>query len=238
MADERRSSWSAEARRGELREVSFELIGAACAARSGQAGRWRSRSSTREPTAAARSRPRRRRRGADRDLAGREFEAHVAQRALEGLIEQRASRRSCWRGAHDRLARLRSRAWPRRRLGFASDVTAVLWDGRAAWRTRGAYGDKLIAEYDFPGKDVHVAAAARRASSPPLRRGSGARAGAGAFESTWRRRRAPSTSATARSRTATSTSPRPTSCSRSAAASRTRTTSRASRSWPRGSARR
>ena len=46
-------------------------------------------------------------------------------------------------------------------LGFASDVTALGWDGGPV-ATRGAYGDKLVAELEFPGKAVHGADAARR----------------------------------------------------------------------------
>jgi electron transfer flavoprotein alpha subunit len=39
-----------------------------------------------------------------------------------------------------------------RRLGFASDVAAIQWDGGVRAR-RGAYGDKLTAELEFPGKE-------------------------------------------------------------------------------------
>ena len=40
----------------------------------------------------------------------------------------------------------------RRGLGFASDVISLAWeDGPLAGR--GAYGDKLVAELDFPGRD-------------------------------------------------------------------------------------
>ncbi len=40
-----------------------------------------------------------------------------------------------------------------RGLGFASDVTSVAWDdGPIAGR--GAYGDKLVSELEFPGKDA------------------------------------------------------------------------------------
>ena len=41
-------------------------------------------------------------------------------------------------------------------LGFASDVTALSWEDGPIAR-RGAYGDKLVAELEFPGKDVHAA---------------------------------------------------------------------------------
>jgi electron transfer flavoprotein alpha subunit len=37
-------------------------------------------------------------------------------------------------------------------LGFASDVTALSWDGGPV-ASRGAYGDKLVAELEFPGKE-------------------------------------------------------------------------------------
>jgi electron transfer flavoprotein alpha subunit len=40
----------------------------------------------------------------------------------------------------------------RKALGFASDVTAVSWENGPV-ALRGAYGGKLVAELDFPGRD-------------------------------------------------------------------------------------
>jgi electron transfer flavoprotein alpha subunit len=144
----------AEARRGELREVSFELIGAA--AELGQQAGGRAGpvavaliDAEADQYAAALAAA-----GVDEVLTVRspapQFEAHVAQRALDALIEQ--ERPALVLAAHsiDSLGYAPAVA-AANGLGFASDVTALAWeDGPVA--SRGAYGDKLVAEYDFPGK--------------------------------------------------------------------------------------
>ena len=143
----------AETRRGELREVSLELIGAARERRRSAGGAVGGRG----------DRPRARARAAgavastawtrcSRWRRPREhFEAHVAQRALEALIESERPGAGAAR-PHDRLAGLRARRWRRARgLGFASDVTALSWDDGPVVR-RGAYGDKLDRRARVPGQ--------------------------------------------------------------------------------------
>ena len=72
------------------------------------------------------------------------------QRALEGLIDQEQPQVLLAAHSVDSLGFAPALAAVRG-LGFASDVTAVSWDeGPVA--TRGEYGDKLVADYDFPGK--------------------------------------------------------------------------------------
>ena len=76
------------------------------------------------------------------------------QRALEALLE--AERPAVVLAGHtiDTLGFVPAAA-ARLGLGFASDVTAVWWaDGPRA--RRGAYGDKLHAEVEFPGKQCTV----------------------------------------------------------------------------------
>ena len=81
------------------------------------------------------------------------FEAHVSQAALEGLIE--AHRPAIVLAGHtvDSLGFLAAVA-ARGRHGFASDVTRVSYevDGLHAWR--GDYGERLLAELDFPAKET------------------------------------------------------------------------------------
>jgi electron transfer flavoprotein alpha subunit len=142
----------AEARRGELREVSFELISAALQIKDQAGG----------PLAVAiiDGEPRRHADalgsdGVDEVLAVKspadDFEAHVVQRAVEGLIEQERPALILALHSIDALGFAPAVA-AAGGLGFASDVISVRWeDGPVA--VRGAYGDKLAAEYDFPGKD-------------------------------------------------------------------------------------
>jgi electron transfer flavoprotein alpha subunit len=79
------------------------------------------------------------------------FEAHIAARALEELIE--AERPALVLVGHtiDSMGYAPAVA-ARGRLGFASDVVALGWDGGPSAR-RGAYGDKLVDELEFPGKE-------------------------------------------------------------------------------------
>jgi electron transfer flavoprotein alpha subunit len=79
-----------------------------------------------------------------------DFEAHVAQRALEALIAAEQPELVIAAHSIDALGFVPAVA-AAGGFGFASDVTAVRWDGGPV-ATRGAYGDKLVAEYDFPGQ--------------------------------------------------------------------------------------
>ena len=145
----------AEARRGELRDVSFELIGAALEVkeRSGEAGGSVSVAiiDADAPRHASALGPE----GVDEVLTVtspvEQFEAHVAQLALEGLLERERPQLVLAAHSIDALGFAPAVA-AANGLGFASDVTALAWDGGPI-ATRGAYGDKLVAEYDFPGKE-------------------------------------------------------------------------------------
>jgi electron transfer flavoprotein alpha subunit len=146
----------AETRRGELRDVSLELVSATRAALDGAAGRV---------TVAAI--------GADADRFASElaadgvdevvtvsapmehFEAHVWQRALESLIGSERPALVLLGHTVDSLGYAPAVA-ARLGLGFASDVTAIAWDGALRVR-RGAYGEKLHEELEFPGKACTLA---------------------------------------------------------------------------------
>jgi electron transfer flavoprotein alpha subunit len=83
------------------------------------------------------------------------FEAHVTQAAVEQLIAQR--RPSLVLAGHtlDSLGFAPAVA-ARGAHGFASDVTALSWSEHGARVRRPAYGEQLIAELDFPGKETVV----------------------------------------------------------------------------------
>ena len=145
----------AESRRGELREVSLELVSAAREVKDGAAGRL---------AVAVIGGDAERFAG---DLACEgvnevltvsaptgQFEAHVWQRALEALIESEQPALVLLGHTIDSIGFAPAVA-ARLGLGFASDVTSVSWsDGPRA--RRGAYGDKLAAELEFPGKACTV----------------------------------------------------------------------------------
>jgi electron transfer flavoprotein alpha subunit len=146
----------AEARRGELRPVSLELIGAARALCEQGAGAVVV--ALIGPDAAAQA-------GAVA-LEGVQqvlivptpqahFEAHVTQAAVEALIERR--RPSLVLAGHtiDSLSFAPAVA-ARGAHGFASDVTAVSWTDQGATAQRPDYGEELVAELDFPGKETVV----------------------------------------------------------------------------------
>lgn len=81
------------------------------------------------------------------------FEAHVYEAALEALVAAR--RPAVVLAAHtvDSLGFVPAVA-ARARLGFASDVTGVSWGESGVVASRSAYGGRLIAELDFPGKET------------------------------------------------------------------------------------
>jgi electron transfer flavoprotein alpha subunit len=82
---------------------------------------------------------------------GEHFEAHVYQRAVEELVEAEGSGLVLLGHTIDSLG-FGPAVAAHRRLGFASDVISLTWeDGPVAGR--GAYGDKLVAELEFPGRD-------------------------------------------------------------------------------------
>lgn len=166
----------AEARRGELREVSFELIGAALelAPEAGARVAVAIVDSVAQDLAAALGGD-----GIDEVLAVispvSEFEPHVAQRALATLIEQQRPEVVLASHSIDALGFAPALA-AAGGLGFASDVTALRWESGPV-ATRGAYANKLIAEYDFPGHECTLlllragvfAAAPHGSGSAPVR---------------------------------------------------------------------
>ncbi|HTX08149.1 MAG TPA: electron transfer flavoprotein subunit alpha/FixB family protein [Solirubrobacteraceae bacterium] len=141
----------AETRRGELREVSLELIGAAREVKDGAGGRLAVAviGADAEQFAGDLARE-----GVDEVLTvsapTEHFEAHVWQRALEGLIESEQPVLVLLGHTIDSLGFAPAVA-ARAGLGFASDAVKIGWsEGPRA--CRGAYGDKLQAELEFPGK--------------------------------------------------------------------------------------
>ncbi len=141
----------AETRRGELRDVSLEVVEAARAVKDAAGG----------PLTVAVI-------GADAgDFVGAlnvegvdevvtvaaplaHFEAHVFERAVAALIAELEPALVLAGHTIDALGWAPALA-ASQALGFASDVTRVTWEeGQVA--VRGAYGDKLQAELEFPGR--------------------------------------------------------------------------------------
>jgi electron transfer flavoprotein alpha subunit len=141
----------AEARRGELREVSLELITAALQVKDAAGGRLAvaliDADAPAHATALAAA-------GVDEVLTvsspAAHFEAHIAGRALTALIEAERPALVLLGHTIDSMGFAPAVA-ARGRLGFASDVVALGWDDGVTAR-RGAYGDKLLDELEFPGK--------------------------------------------------------------------------------------
>jgi electron transfer flavoprotein alpha subunit len=142
----------AETRRGELREVSLELIRAALAIKDAAGGRLQVAVIDHEPQRHAQALSAE---GVDEVLLvaapGEHFEAHVAQRALEELIRSEQPDVVLLGHTIDALG-FGPAVAAALGLGFASDATALSWDGGPVVG-RGAYGDKLVSELEFPGKD-------------------------------------------------------------------------------------
>jgi electron transfer flavoprotein alpha subunit len=80
------------------------------------------------------------------------FEAHVHAAALEALIEQQQPSVVLVGHTIDSLG-FGPAVAVKLGLGFASDVTALAWDGGPI-ATRGGYGGKVEVQLDFPGKDT------------------------------------------------------------------------------------
>jgi electron transfer flavoprotein alpha subunit len=142
----------AEARRGELRDVSLELITAGLTVKDGAGGSLAVAVIDHEPERFAQALSAD---GVDELLLvrtpGEHFEAHVSQRALEALIESEQPQLVVLGFTIDSLG-FGPAVAASRGLGFASDVTSLSWDGGPV-AGRGAYGDKLVADVEFPGKD-------------------------------------------------------------------------------------
>jgi electron transfer flavoprotein alpha subunit len=143
----------AESRRGELREVSLELVGAALGLRERAGGPVAvaiiGADASQHTDALAAS-------GVDEVLtvAGPDesFEAHVHAGALDALIEQESPAVVLLGHTIDSLG-FGPAVAARLGLGFSSDVTALGWDD-GPLATRGGYAGKVQVELDFPGKDT------------------------------------------------------------------------------------
>jgi electron transfer flavoprotein alpha subunit len=142
----------AESRRGELREVSLELIGAGLRVKGQAGGRLAVASIGAD---AASNVDALGAEGVDEvltvDAPTEDFEAHVQAAALDALIEQERPALVLLGHTIDSLG-FGPAVAARRGLGFASDVTRLAWDGGPV-ATRGGYGGKVDVELDFPGKD-------------------------------------------------------------------------------------
>jgi electron transfer flavoprotein alpha subunit len=99
------------------------------------------------------------------------FEPHVTQRALEGLIEQERPSLVVLGHTIDSLGFAPAVA-ARGGHGFASDVTRVSWEDDGPVVGRSAYGAKLEAELDFPGRET-VLVLLRAGTFEPVEPGSG-----------------------------------------------------------------
>ncbi len=142
----------AETRRGELRDVSLELVTAARELKEAAGGRLAVAVVAADPAAYA---DRLNVDGVDEILLvaspAEHFEAHVAERAVRALLDAEQPSLVVLGHTIDSMGFAPAVA-ARGGLGFASDVVGLAWDdGPVA--TRGAYGDKLVAELEFPGKD-------------------------------------------------------------------------------------
>lgn len=100
------------------------------------------------------------------------FEPHVAAAALEGLIAAREPAVVLAGHTVDSLGFAPAVA-ARGAHGFATDVTALGWEDGGLRASRGAYGDKLTAELDFPGKAT-VLVLLREGAFAPAAGGGGA----------------------------------------------------------------
>lgn len=143
----------AETRRGEMRAITRQLVGAAGLLAASGAGAVSVAIVGDDP---ARFRDELSLQGVDAVFAItapiEHFEPHVAGQALTALIEQERPAVVLLGHTIDSLGFAPAVA-ARGGHGFASDVTAVSFDGGPMVR-RGAYGGKLEAELDFPGADT------------------------------------------------------------------------------------
>jgi electron transfer flavoprotein alpha subunit len=155
----------AESRRGELRDVSLELIGAGLGVKDEAGGRLAVAAigaGTAEHVGAL---------GADGvdevltvDAPSEHFEAHIHTASLEALIEQEQPALVLLGHTIDSLG-FGPAVAARRRLGFASDVTRLAWDGGPV-AVRGGYGGKVEVELDFPAREC-VLLMLRAGAFPP-----------------------------------------------------------------------
>ena len=166
----------AETRRGELREVTAEAVAAGLEVKRASGARLivAVLAANPEPMVASLGYE-----GVDEivtvAIANEHFEPHVAEAALESLIEAMRPIVVVVGHTADSLGFAASVA-ARGEHGFASDVSRVGWDdGLLAWR--GVYGGKLEAELEFAGKQTTIiltrigafSPAAATDTEPPVR---------------------------------------------------------------------
>ncbi len=164
----------AETRRGELREITNEAVGAALSLKEVSGLPIAVAVIASSPDRFADVIPA----GVDEvllvDSPVEHFEAHVHQRALEELIVKESPRLVLAGQTVDSFGFAPAVA-ARAGTGFASDVTSIRWDDGPVV-DRGAFGDKLVAELGFPERPCVLLtlrpgafAAADTAGPPPSR---------------------------------------------------------------------
>lgn len=165
----------AETRRGALRDITFELMAAGRDLRHGAGGRVTVAVVSADPGSLVGA-------VASEGIAevlsvaspSAYFDASIAEQALVALIEAEQPDLVLLGHTIDSLG-FGPAVAARLGLGFASDVTGIVWD-QGPVATRGAYGDKLVAELDFPGKTctllmirAGVYEPAEGSAAPPVR---------------------------------------------------------------------
>jgi len=156
----------AEQRRGELRPVTLELIGAAQGVR---------RSGDKVAVALIAAEPQAlipavSVAGVDEivtaQVSAREFDPDVIEAAVRALIESRQPSLVLLPHSIDAFGYAAAVA-AKGGHGFASDVFRIEHDGEALVATRGGYGQKVSIEVDFPGKPVVLLAVRGGVYKPP-----------------------------------------------------------------------
>jgi electron transfer flavoprotein alpha subunit len=142
----------AETRRGELRPVALELVAAALELKAAVGGPLAVAVIDADPAAFTGALAVA---GVDEILTVTaptpHFEAHVAQQALESLVADEQPDLVLLGHTIDSMG-FGPAVAARLGLGFASDVTAVSWEGGPV-ALRGAYGGKLVSELEFPDRE-------------------------------------------------------------------------------------
>jgi electron transfer flavoprotein alpha subunit len=143
----------AEARRGALRDVSWELISAARSVKEAAGGPLTVALAASQPQPLASELARD---GVDEVVTvttpTEHFEPHVAEQALHALIAELRPALVLLAHSIDSMG-FGPAVAARGGLGFATDVMQVGWSGGPVAR-RGAYGDKLVADLEFPGRET------------------------------------------------------------------------------------
>jgi electron transfer flavoprotein alpha subunit len=157
----------AEQRRGELRPVTLEMVGAAQAVRRSADERVAVALLADEPQ---RLIPGVSVAGVDEivtvQTAARDFDPDALEAAVGALIEARRPALVLVPHSIDSFGYAAALA-ARGNYGFATDVFRIGYDGDALLATRGGYGQKVNVELDFPGRKVVVLALRANVFKPP-----------------------------------------------------------------------